>query len=277
MRKFALVILDIEDKVTDRYNLDFVTDPQGLGYELDVAILHGNTSDTPTKITQVRNTITFTVNQNTNAYKKANALVLWIQQYSRPEHTMALEYDDGEIVRYCVGLMTKDDKTELNVFRNLPLRFTFKQFSGFFVKRENTITIATTAVGKTYPHTYPYSYGRSEINNNDIDNNYFEKIPLIITIKGAIVNPKVELYNEQNQVYNRVQVNVTLHDEDELVINSAQKKIYKIANGNTTDCVPDVDPRYNKFLNAQIGYSRIGFNSVGTSAVLTGGWREYRL
>lgn len=267
----------MQDQIADRYNLDFVTDPQGLGYKLDMAVLNGDTSDTITKIKQARNTITFTVNNNEMAYKKANALVLWLQGYSRPEYVMALEYDDGEIVRYCEGLATEDDRTELDAFRNLPLRFKFTQTSGFFVKRENTITIATTAVGKTYPHTYPYSYGRSEVQNNDIQNNYITKIPLIIKIEGAIANPRVELYDEQNQVYNRVQVNVILHDDDELIINSAQKKIYKISNGVAEDCVPDVDPQYSKFLSAKIGYSKIGFNSTGTSAVLTGGWREYRL
>ena len=186
MRKFALVILDLEDKVTDRYNLDIVTQPTGLGFKLNMSTLSGDIEDVITKVSQAKNVIKFTVNQYQNSYSKANSLALWVQKYSKPEYTMALEYDDGNMVRYCEGRVTSLGKTELDMTKVLPQEFEFTQTTPFFIKRENTITIQVSSIGKSYPHTYPYSYGRNEIQNNEINNEYIFDIPLIIRIDGAI-------------------------------------------------------------------------------------------
>lgn len=280
MRKFALVILDDLDKVIDRYNLDLVTQPQGLGFTLNVSFLSGDIRDVITKVSQTKNRIKFTVNQYQRSYSKANSLALWIQKYSKPEYIMALEYDDGNIVRYCEGRVVSLGKTEIDTFRNLPQEFEFLQTTPFFVKRENTIVIQTSATGKSYPFKYPYSYGRSELVNNDIDNAYLLDIPLIVTIYGAIDNPTLSLVDENNTPYNTVGFTETLQENERIIINSAQNKIWKIdANGVKTDYSPEVDPTHNTFLMAKGGYSKLTVNSQLASEGfrLTGGWREYRL
>ena len=282
MRKFALVILDDLDRVVDidgRYNLDVVTNPTGLGFNLNMSTLTGDIDDVITKVVQAKNKIKFTINQHQNSYTKANSLAFWLQKYSRAEYRMALEYDDGKLVRYCEGRVTSLGKTEQDVFKNLPQEFEFTQTTPFFVKRENTIVIQTSAVGKSYPFKYPFSYGRNEVRNNDIDNPYIFDIPLIVTLEDAIENPKIELYADGEATpYNTVQINDTLHDGEKLVINSAQKKIYKIfVNGTKQDYVQYTDPSLDTFLMAKNGHSVIGINLVGSNAKLTGGWREYRL
>lgn len=285
MRKFALVILDIEDKVTDKYNLDLVTEPQGLGFKLNISTLTGDIEDVITKVSQSKNVIKFTVNQYRNSYRKANSLALWIQKYSKPEYTMALEYDDGQIIRYCEGRVTSMGKTEINNFKNLPQDFEFTQTTPFFVKRENTITIQVSATGKSYPFTYPYSYGMNVVENNEIENIYIYDVPLIITIYGAINNPTIELVDESDNSYTpKQQVSFTepLLEGERIVINSAQKRIYKISQDEpAVDYRQKVDPRWDTFLMVQNGISKVKVAEMMTTAgdgfKLIGSWREYRL
>ena len=285
MRKFALVILDIEDKVTDRYNLELVTNPSGLGFKLNMATLTGDIEDVITKVTQAKNVIKFTVNQHNFSYFKANSLAAWIQKYSKPEYTMALEYSDGQMVRYCEGRVTNMGKTEMDTFRNLPQDFEFTQTTPFFEKRENTISIQVSAEGKLYPFKYPYKYGRNEVLNTDIENTYLFEAPLVITMYGAISNPTIRLFDENNEVYNVVSFIDENGDADNLlsgekiVINSAQKKIYKTSNGETFDYRPNVNPETDTFLMAKNGKSTIVINTVdaGDGFKLIGSWRAYLL
>ncbi len=288
MRKFALVILDIEDKILDRYNLDFVTAPQNLGYELTLSTIQGEVEDTVTKIDQKKLVISFTVNQYQYAYEKANALVFWMQGYSRPEYTMALEYDDGTIVRYCCGFGTMVDKNELDQSRNLPLKFNFTQTTPFFVKRDNTIKIQVSAKGKSYPFKYPYSYGRNLIENNEIDNKYIKDVPVIVTIDGAIDTTNgiwaIELVKENGDSYTPQQMvafDENLPAGSQVIINSAQKKIYKKTNGVITDYKHHVSPLYDTYLRAGNGKSKLKvlnmITSTGTGFMVSGSWREYRL
>ena len=295
MRKFALVILDIDDKIKDRYNLDYVTDPQGLGYELELSILKGETRNTVTKITQSFQKVTFTVNQYKNPYAKANSLTAWIQKYSRPEYTMALEYDDGKIVRYCEGFATVGKKTELDKFRNLAQPYEFTPTSPFFVKRDNLIKIQVSSTGKTYPYRYPYSYGRNLVENNEIDNQYIADVPIIITINGAINTASVqdygnvwavELVDENGDSFTpreMVAFDENLPDGASVIINSATMKIYKKASPTATpvDYSNHVSAKTDGFLFAKNGKNKIRVlnlaTTTGTGFSLTGGWRDYRL
>lgn len=283
MRKFALVILDIEDKVKDRYNLDLITAPSGLGFKLNMSTLTGDIEDVITKVTQSKNVIKLTVNQYNNSYIKANSLALWIQKYSQAENIMALEYDDGQVVRYCEGRVTSLGKTELTTLRNLPQELQFTQTTPFFVKRENTITIQVSSIGKSYPFKYPYQYGRNQVTNNEIENAYIYDVPLIITIDGAIANPQIDLLDENGKSYNTVVFDGEtgiLRDNEKIVINSAQKKIYKtFENGTIKDWRPNVSPEFDTFLMAKNGKSTININTLTADEhfKLTGSWREYRL
>lgn len=283
MRKFALVILDDLDKVIDRYNLDLVTSPNELGFSLDISKLDGDIRDTLTKVRQSKKTVTFTVNHHIDPYSKTNTLALWIQKYSPIGNTMALEYDDGKIVRYCEGRVVNLPKTEKNMFNNIEQQLGFLQTTPFFVKRSNTIVIKTSDTGKSYPFKYPYAYGRTVVENTEINNPYIDKSPLVITIDGAINNPEIKLVDSNDTAYNIVKfTGETLLAGQQILINSAQHKIYKIfVDGHKEDYSPKTDPSFDSYLEAQIGFSRIEVNAgSGTpdeNFKVIGGWREYRL
>lgn len=279
MRKYALVVLDKFDKIIDRYNLDKVTNPTGNGFKLNLSAISSDIEDIITKVVQAKQIIKCTVIQHNFSYQKANTLAQWIQKYSTPTYNMALEYDDGNIIRYCEGRVVSLDKTEKDEFGVLSQSLEFQQTTPYFIKREKTITIQRAGIGKSYSFKYPYSYGASIVNNNEIENPYILEIPLIITIDGAIFNPTISLVDKDGNIYNMVKFIEPLRSGEQIVINSAQRKIYKIANGREVDYRPYVDPSEDTFLKASSGYSEIVVNFIEANEdfKLTGGWREYTL
>lgn len=280
MRKYALVVLDRQDKIIDRFNLDIITNPTGNGFKLNLSTISSDIEDIITKVVQAKNIIKFTVQQHNNSYSKSNILASWIQKYSTAKYKMALEYNDNNVIRYCEGKVVSLTKNEKDEYNTLAQDLEFQQTTPYFVKRENTITIQVSSTGKKYPYTYPYSYGSNLVVNNLIENPYILDVPLIITIEGAIDNPTIDLLDEEGNSYNRVKFsNFSLLTGEQLVINSAQRKIYKVSNGVEIDFRPEVDPQYDTFLRAVNGKSTISINQNDASEgfKLTGGWRQYTL
>ena len=282
MRKYALVVLNNKDEIIDRYNLDITTNPTGNGFELDLSTITSDLEDIITKVVQKKNKITFVVNQIHESYQKANALAGWIQQYSTENYQMALEYDDGVVTKYCVGKVTKLEKNEIQPKNVLQQKLEFTQLTPYFIKRDNTITIQVASKGKSYPFTYPYSYGASVVENNEIDNPYILDIPLIVVIDGKINTPKINLMDTNGEVYTTVETIEPLQEGEQLIINSAQRKVVKVTkDGEEKDYVPFMSVNYDTFLRAKSGISKININTnsenVGTGFKLTGSWRQYNL
>lgn len=281
IRKYALVILDKQDKIIDRYNLDLVTAPTDNGFTLNLSTISSDIEDIITKVVQKKQIITMNVIQYLNAYNKTNVLANWIQKYSTAQYRMCLEYNDTTQIKYCEGKVTGLTKGEKDEYGEIIQKLSFTMATPYFIKQEKSINIKLSSVGKSYPYTYPYSYGTSKIENNEINNIYILDIPLIITITGAISNPTISLVDENNKTYNTVKfTNFTLNQNEQLVINSAQRKIYKIdAKGVETDMSAETDPSYDTFLRAKDGFSKIIVNiaDASTGFKLTGGWRQYTL
>lgn len=281
IRSYALVIMDKQDKIVDRFNLDLVTNPTGNGFELELSTIATDIEDVITKVTQKKPTINMTVHSVKNGYLQSNILTNWIQKYSTTDSQMFLEYNDTKITKYCCGKVTRLTKTEKNEYRELAQDLTFTMTTPFFVKKENTITIQVSSVGKKYPFKYPYQYGKNIVENNEIDNPYILEVPVIIIIDGAIDNPTIDLFDENGERYSRVQFDgITISEGEQLVINSAQKKIFKInADGSETDFRPEVSPEFDTYLLAHRGTTTISINinDSGGGFKLTGGWRQYTL
>ena len=292
IRSYALVVMDKQDKIIDRYPLELVTNPIGNGFKLKISTIASDVEDIITKVVQEKLKLNMTVNQTNNSYQRANTLTSWIQKYSTTEHAMFMEYNDGNLVRYCGGKVTSLSKDEKDQFGNLAQNLEFTMTTPFFLKKENDIIFQLSSEGKRYPFKYPYFYGYNQVENNLIDNPYLLDIPLIISIYGAISNPTINLLNENGDSYNRVQFGTTeepviISKNEKLVINSAQKKIYKVVidskgneiKGTEVDFKPEVNPSYDTFLLAQRGNTTIQINQNDTAEgfKLIGGWRQYLL
>ena len=281
IRGYALVIMNSQDQITDRFNLDLVTTPTGNGFQLELSTIATDIEDVITKVVQKKPTINMTVHLVKNGYSQSNILTNWIQKYSTADSKMFLEYNDTVITKYCGGKVTSLTKTEKDEYKDLAQDLTFTMSTPFFIKREKTITIQVASIGKKYAFKYPYSYGKNVVENNEIDNPYILDVPVIITIDGAIDNPTIDLLNENGDRYSRVQFDgITIAEGESLIINSAQKKIYKInTDGSETDFRPEVNPEFDTYLLAHRGTTTISINTNDTSTgfKLTGSWRQYTL
>lgn len=279
MRKFAFVVFDIENAIIERFPLDLVTDPSGLGFKLKLSTIEGDVVDTLTRVAQEKQSINLTINFFQNGYEKYNILSQWLQKYSRPDTRMALEYDDETQPRYMEGKITELKRTEKDEYNLLACSAIFTPLTPFFSNIQNTIKIRVSSIGKSYPFKYPYSYGKSVVENNLIDNPYIADIPVTVKITGSIFEPTILLLDENGDEYSRVQfTGVTLTEDQYIVVNSSSRKIYFFDGVNLQDYSAETDPRYDTFLLAQNGVSKISVNlGASDTGELTGSWRKYGL
>lgn len=279
MRKFAFVIFDIENMITERFPLDLVIDPSGLGFKLKLSTIEGDVVDILTRVAQEKQSVNLTINFFQNGYEKYTVLSQWLQKYSKPDARMALEYDDGTQLRYMEGKITELKKTEKDEYNLLSCPAIFTPFTPFFSNIENTIKIRVSSTGKSYPFKYPYSYGKNVVENNLIENPYISDIPVTVKITGAIFEPTILLLDEDGNEYSRVQfTDVTLTDGQYIIVNSSARKIYFFDGEKLQDYSAETDPRYDTFLLAKSGVSKISINlEANDTGELTGSWRKYVL
>ncbi|MGN1200853.1 MAG: hypothetical protein ACI4R8_01125 [Candidatus Caccovivens sp.] len=278
MRKFAFVILDERDQVVDRFNLDYVDGLSGLGFSLDLSKIETDVEDYVTKIRQKKQAVGLTLH-HLSGYKSGDYLKLWLAKHI--DSCLCIEYNNTQKVKYVEGKVVDCGETELNEFKVLEQKISFQPTTPFFEKKDNDIKIQVSDYGKTYPLSYPYCYGKNRIENNVIENNYIKDIPLIVTIYGAISNPVIILKDSNDQTYNEVRfIDVDLQEGEQLIINSAQKKIiFKDANGNQQDYYFKLDGGYDSFLRAQpLEVSTLNINLTATdTGYLIGSRRQYTL
>ncbi len=279
MRTFALIALDIDNSITDRFPLDYITGLSGLGWKLKLSKLEGDVSDVITKVVQEKQAIGLTVNLIGRGYEKFIMLTQWVQKYSFTEKRLALEYADGVKVRYVEGKLTELKKGEKDEYNNLSCSATFTPLTPFFSNIENLIRIELSAKGKCYPFRYPYCYGKSIVTNNEIDNPYIADVPITATVYGSVTHPTVSLLDENDKEYCKVVFpDLVLTDGQYLIINSVTKKIWLFDGQELKDWTAETDPGFDTFLQAQSGKSKISINlETSDTGYLVGSWRQYTL
>lgn len=251
IRKFSLVVFDSRYQITDRINLDLVTEPKGLGFKLDVATIKKNVGEIPTRVSQNYGNINLNVNYAMGReYQKAKALRQWIERNTYKN--MALEWinDSGKSFIFCK--VVDFDFSEKNITKDVSIPLTIKQLSPFFEVIENEVQIYPSAGGKIYPYEYPYSYGIGVISNNEITNNYIESIPLIITLYGVMENVSVGIrIKGQSTLYGEVAFEgISLQDGQWITINADSNKIIYFNGIEELDGYNYIDASKNSFLYA---------------------------
>ena len=283
MRKFAFVVFGIDNTIIDRTPLDLVTDLGGLGWKLKISTLASDVVSAITKVVQEKQSVSLTLNFLGRGYEKYSILSQWLQRYSRPEHHLALEYDDGITKKYVEGRVTSLGRTEKDEYQNLVAPLTFTPLTPFFRAIENTIKIQVSATGKCYPFKYPYSYGKNVLENNEIVNPYLSDVPVTVKIHGGISDPIITLFYESSEgewvEYNRVSFpGLSLAEGQYLIINSAQRKIRFFSDTMERDFSSYTDPSFDSFLMAKNGKSMLSVNlQTQDSGWLEGSWRQYSL
>ena len=280
MRKVAFVVFNNENAIVDRFNLDIITDIQGVGFKLKLSTIDGDIESIVTKVVQDKQDVKFKIHFINYPYTKSTIIEQWIEKYSTPGKRLALEYADGMKTRYTEGKVVDLSKTEKDEFNRIIRDCVFKPLTPFFTHIVNAIKIKMTSYGKSYPYQYPYSYGAARMENNEINNPYILDVPVTVKITGSVSKPTIRLLDENNVEYNRVSFpEVTLSAGDYIIINSADRKIWaNISGTGEQDWSAYTDPSYDTFLRAISGMSRISVNfSPSDTGELVGSWRQYGL
>jgi hypothetical protein len=282
VRSFAIVIVDDFDREIDRFPLDYADTPKNLGFELEFTTLESRLTTYFTSAREKR--IPTTLNLNflpPKAYEKANKFKQFVQRYTNSR--MVFEYYDTNEVKNWEGKVQKFGQDELTDWGGLVCPISFLPGTPKYIKRDNTITIQYSSVGKSYPLKYPYSYGYSTISNNVIINNYFDEIPLRVTLYGYMTNPQVMLQDMQSgEIYSTVRFEgLTLEENDQLIIDAIRSKVLLYRDGVYSSAYDYISKQsnLNSFLYAKASCtSCVKINlSPSENGYLKASYRQYTL
>lgn len=262
-RKFELQILDERQNMIDRFPLDRVISPSGLGFAQDLTIVETRTLDyivdRTIKKKDIKLTVVFSEPQS---YQKTNSFRSWYSRHIRDK--VVLKYSDGSVDKYMDVAIKDISVSEINTGVN-EVPMTLQPLSPFYKLQMQRILTSIESAGKVYPYAYPYAYGGGRMENNILDNEFFEAIPLYVKVNGPITNPTVNLSDMDDNIYATVKFNVvTLLQGQSIVIDGINTKIlyYSSAAAEGADYYNYVDKSLNSFLYAQPGQSKLSANLV---------------
>lgn len=254
IRKFALVVVDDFDTEIDRFNLDYAETPRNLGFEMEFTTLESRLTTYFTSAREKK--IATTLNLNflpPNAYSKVNNLKRFVQKYMNQR--MVFEYDDTTETKNWEGKVQKISQEELADWGGLVCSMSFIPGTPKYIKKDNTIKIQYSDVGKSYPFKYPYTYGSNIVENNVIDNSYFDEIPLRVTLHGYLTNPQISLVDENTgDVYSIIRFeNLVVRENERLIIDAIRSKVLLYRGGQYLSAYDFVSKKSNldSFLHAK--------------------------
>ena len=254
IRKFALVVVDDFDNEIDRFNLDYADTPRNLGFEIEFTTLESRLTTYFTSAREKKLATTLNLNfLAPNAYAKANAFKRFVQKYTNKR--MIFEYDDTNQIKNWEGKVQKFGQEELTEWGGLVCPISFIPGTPKYIRKDNTISIYYSEIGKSYPLKYPYTYGYGIFENNIIDNEYFDEIPLRVTLYGYMTNPQISLVDEAtNEVYSIVRFeNLAIEEGEHLIVDAIQSKVLLFRNGEYVSAYDYISKQSNldSFLHAK--------------------------
>jgi hypothetical protein len=283
IRSFAIVVVDDFDNEIDRFNLDYADTPKNLGFELEFTTIESRLTTYFTSAREKKLPTTLNLNfLPPKAYYKVNMFKQFVQKHT--EDRMVFEYyDTTSEIKNWEGKVQKLGQEELTEWGGLVCPMSFLPGTPKYIRKDNTISIKQTSVGKSYPFKYPYSYGRSISENNLINNTYFDEIPLRITLYGYMTNPQISLQDAvTEETYSTVRFeNISIAENDRLIIDSIQSKILLYHDGVYTSAYDYVSKQaeLDSFLYAKANtLSKVAISlSPIETGYLTASYRQYIL
>lgn len=261
VRKFELQIFDDAQNMLDRFPLDKVVSPSGLGFTQTLTVVETKTVDyivdRAIKKKDVKMTVLF---DEPMSYLKANNFRAWYCSHIKDK--VVLKYTDGAMDRYMDIAIKEFNVSEIDAgFNSVPM--VLQPLSPFYILKLKRVLTAILTNGKEYSYGYPYSYGGGQLEGNSIENEFFEPTPLYLKVSGPVVNPTISLKAESGDIYATVKFNgVTLAVGQSIVIDAINTKIlyYSSEDADAVDYYNYIDKSLNTFLYAQPGKSTLAAN-----------------
>lgn len=284
IRKFAIVIINDWDVELDRFNLDYAEAPKNLGFEFEFTTLEMALTTVFTSAKEKKLATTLNINfLPPYAYARVNAFKSFVQKYL--SYRMVFEYYDTQEVKRWEGKIQKLGQEELTEWGGLVCPIAFLPGTPKYIQKNNTIRIQRSSEGKSYPYKYPFTYGYQTIENNLIDNTYFDDIPLRVTLHGALSTESLQVSLQDtitNEVYSIVRFkDLSLSEGSSLIIDAVNSKVV-IERLGTIQSVYDYlekSSNLDSFLHARKNtISKLIFNpSLNDTGYLTASYRQYTL
>lgn len=284
VRKFALVVIDDFDREVDRFELDFAEAPKNLGFELEFTTLESRLTTIFTSAKEKKLPTILNLNfLPPNAYNKVNLFKRFVQRYL--SHHMVFEYNDTTEIKNWEGKIQKLGQEELTDWGGLVCPIAFLPATPKYLRKDNTIRIQYSSIGKSYPFKYPYAYGKNLIENNLIDNIYFQEIPLRVYLYGKMSNPHLslaEFSGDELIPYTQVRFeNLYIQESEHLVIDAIRSKVLLWRNGAYQSAYDYISKQSNldTFLYAKGGVCSklILATNVQETGYLVASYRQYTL
>lgn len=266
VRSFELQAYDSTKTILlDRFVLDLVTSPSGLGFYQENSVIDTKTIsyivDRSLKKQDIKITVEF---EEPYSYQKVNSLRSWIAK--NMSNNMVLSYNDTFTERL-IDIYVKDFQlTEIVTdYNSIPLTLT--PLSPFYKKGYQKAIISKLGTEKAYPYSYEYSYGGALLINNELTNSFFTSIPLLVIIHGKATNPIVRLLDENGLEYAQVSFpNLVVDEGQTLTIDAINNQILFNDGTTTSDYYNKVDKQHDTFLFAQPGKTIIDANFLTTDS-----------
>lgn len=261
VRKFEFQVFKDDQTVVDRYPLDIVVSPSGLGFTQKISVVETRTIDyivdRQVKKKDIKLTAVF---PEPMGYLKADNFRAWYCRHIRDK--VVLRYSDGVIERFMDVAIKEFNVSEINAgFNEVPM--VLQPLSPFYTLKLRKVLTAVLSGGKNYPYGYPFSYGGGQLEGNVIENDFFESTPLYLKVNGPVISPTLSLKDENGEVYAVVRFNgVTLSKGQSIAVDAINTKInfYASAGATPVDYYNYIDKSQHTFLYAKPGNSSLAAN-----------------
>ena len=250
VRGFRLVIEQGQEySLMDIYNYCLLTEPEGLGYSYDSEYEQlGNTF-----ITNLRKMGQGQISGQLNFknYDNYRNLIDFIESSESLRIAYKVPYSDGAREYFKDVEIQEITKTEKQTNGIISETINFDCLSLWY--EENTVIYSVEPASNEMRWDFRWdsrfsdytSRGMSYVNNGHIE------APIHAKIKGPLVNPKIELYID-NQIFQTVEINTTLSEYESLIYDSRENQfeISKINSDGTKTSLFSLD--YIDFSNDNV-------------------------
>lgn len=207
----------------DIYNYCLLTEPSGLGYGYETEYEQlGNTF-----ITNLRRMEQGTINGQVNFlnYDNYKKLIDFIERSEILKFLYKVPYKSG-VKEYLKDVQIKDiTKTEIQENGVMSENITFDCLSLWYEENRVIYTITPQESELRWDFRWDSKFGDYSARNLSFVNQGHVEAPILVSIDGQVLNPRIELYVEK-QLYQTVEINTLINQYEKLLYSSKENDFY---------------------------------------------------
>ena len=182
-------------------------------------------------------------------------------KYIESSKNLRLYFETKSKKRYCHVSLCEISKTDIKA-NSIISELRLEKTSMWLLDITNNIELNNEISGKVYPHTFPFTFSESYQGVVELNNKGYRPAPTIIQINGAVTDPQVFIYqNEQLVASLRIYLETDniLH---KIIIDAREnlQKIVKLENQIVSNIYEQQDFEKENFIYLPVGISKVVFD-----------------